>query len=106
MQIKIDEEVAKRVLASVMGSSISIDDMAVKKSESNHEIKIYNDDILFSISVIAAKRAIDDCARWVYGVLCSDSASGCASLLYVHPITNTVYDDPRKLDYTTLPLAA
>ena len=106
MKMKIDVETAKRVLSYAVGTSINFEDMTISASQSNRDVKIYNDNVLFNVSTLTAKQAIDDCARWVYSVLCLDSASGCTSLLYVHPITNMVYDDPRYLDYATLPLAS
>lgn len=106
MKMQIDVEIARMVISNAFGSPVDTNDMIVKESKTNHEVKMYNDDTLFSVSVITAKRTVDDCAKWLYSVLCSDESTGKAAFKYVHPITNAVYDDPRQVDFATLPFAA
>ena len=106
MKMQVDAKTAKDVVVHAFGADINTSDMTISESEINHEVKMFNDAVLFNVSIILARRDLDDCERWIYRVSCSDNATGNVLLKYVHPITNAVYNDQIRVDFETLPFAA
>ena len=104
--MKIEVKAARKIIAVAFGSNVDTNNMIVVKSESGDEVKLHNDDVLFSVSAIKAKKDEEQKERWMYSVLCSDSETNMMSWKYVHPTTREVYDDPSEVSFETLPFAA
>jgi hypothetical protein len=99
----LDVQSAKTAIQFAFPAESDLNSLEIMQSGEARDIKLFNNDVLYSVSVIMAKRSEEDCERWLYSVLKSDVATNEIAWKYVHPITNVVYADPGAVDYKTLP---
>ena len=104
MKIKVDE--ARKIIMAVFGKGVDTSAMSVFESDNDEEVKLYNNDVMFTVSIIYAKHSTEDKARWIYNIVCSDSETNQMSWKYAHPKTLEVFDDPSQAKFETLPFAS
>jgi hypothetical protein len=99
----LDVQSAKTAIQFAFPDKLDLNALEVMQGNGSQDIKLFNDDVLYSVSVIMARHSEDDCSRWIYCVLKSETNTNKVFWKYVHPITNVVYTDPSVVNYETLP---